>query len=89
MKNGALKGIAIAGALAALIAPAAAFAGKDDAAKGVKCEGGNDCKGKGNCKSASHDCKGKNDCKGHGFTEEKTAKDCEAKGGKAASATKS
>jgi hypothetical protein len=89
MKNGALKGMAIASALAALVAPAAAFAGKDDAAKSVKCEGGNDCKGKGGCKAAAHDCKGKNDCKGQSFTEEKSAKDCTAKGGKAASATKS
>src|SRR5207237_892867 len=57
MKNGTLKGVAIAGALATLMAPAVAFAGKAKSAKGVQCEGTNDCKGKGNCKSASHDCK--------------------------------
>ena len=66
MKNGTLKGAAIAGALATLMAPAVAFAAKSKAMKGVHCEGANDCKGKGNCKSASHDCKGKNDCKGLG-----------------------
>jgi len=83
MKNGAMKGVAIAGALATMMAPAVAFAAKAKAAKGVHCEGTNDCKGKGNCKSASHDCKGKNDCKGQSFTMAKNAKDCEAKGGKA------
>lgn len=87
MKNATLKGVLIAGALAGLMAPAAAFAGKK-ATKAVHCEGGNDCKGKGGCKAASHDCKGKNDCKGHSFSEEKSAKDCEAKGGKAESAKK-
>jgi hypothetical protein len=88
MKNRALKGVAIAGALATLMAPAVAFAGKSKATKGVHCEGTNDCKGKGNCKSASHDCKGKNDCKGQGFTVAKNAKACEAKGGKVESAKK-
>jgi len=82
MKNGTLKGVAIAGALATLMAPAVAFAGKGKAMKGVHCEGTNDCKGKGNCKSAAHDCKGKNDCKGQSFTMAKNAKDCEAKAGK-------
>ena len=76
-----MKGMAIAGALASLMAPAVAFAGKN-AEAGVRCEGSNDCKGKGGCKAASHDCKGKNDCKGSSFTMEKSAKDCEAKGGK-------
>jgi hypothetical protein len=85
MRNSALKGAAIAGALATLIAPAAAFAGKK-AMKGVHCEGTNDCKGKGNCKAAAHDCKGKNDCKGQSFTTEKNKKACEGKGGKVAAA---
>ena len=84
MKNGALKGVAIAGALATLMAPAVAFAAKGKAMKGVHCEGNNDCKGKGNCKSAAHDCKGKNDCKGQSFTEAKSAKACEKAGGKVA-----
>jgi hypothetical protein len=88
MKNGTLKGAAIAGALVTLMAPAVAFAAKSKATKGVHCEGTNDCKGKGNCKSASHDCKGKNDCKGQSFTPEKSAKDCEAKGGKVESGKK-
>src|SRR5437660_3682247 len=82
MKNRTLKGVAIAGALATLMAPAVAFAGKGKAMKGTHCEGTNDCKGKGNCKSAAHDCKGKNDCKGQSFTMAKNSKDCETKGGK-------
>ena len=81
MKSGTLKGVAIAGALATFMAPAVAFAGKK-AAKGVHCEGANDCKGKGACKGGTHDCKGKNDCKGQSFTMAKNAKACEAKGGK-------
>jgi len=84
VKNGALKGVAIAGALATLLAPAVAFAGKEGQGKAVHCTGTNDCKGKGNCKGASHDCKGQNDCKGQSFTEEKNAKDCTDKGGKVA-----
>lgn len=84
MKNGTLKGVAIAGALATMFAPAIAFAGKEDAkaSKMVKCTGANDCKGKGGCKGAGHDCKGQNGCKGQSFTEEKSAKECTDKGGK-------
>ena len=74
--------VPILGAVACACMPAVAFAGKGKAAKGVQCEGTNDCKGKGNCKSAAHDCKGKNDCKGQSFTMAKNAKACEAKGGK-------
>jgi len=36
MKNGTLKGVAIAGALATLMAPAVAFAGKSKAMKGCQ-----------------------------------------------------
>src|SRR5258708_23708832 len=82
MKNGTLKGVAIAGALATLMAPAIAFAGKGKAMKGVHCEGTNDCKSKGNCKSASHHCKGKNDCKGQRCTTAKNAQAYQAKCGK-------
>ncbi len=86
MKNG-MKGIAIAGALATMLAPAVAFAGKAAHSKGMACTGANDCKGKGSCKGASNDCKGKNDCKGQGGESmAKSAKDCEAKGGKVAAA---
>lgn len=87
MKNGTLKGAAIAGALTALFASGVAQA-EDKADKAgshaVKCNGANDCKGKGGCKSAKNDCKGKNGCKGEGFSMESSAKDCAAKGGKVA-----
>ena len=86
MKNGMMKGAMIAGALATMLAPAVAFAGKAAHGKGMACTGANDCKGKGSCKGASNDCKGMNDCKGHGMTTEKNAKACEAKGGTAAAA---
>ena len=86
MKNGTLKGAAIAGALTALFASGQVQA-EDKADKAgshmVKCNGVNDCKGKGGCKSAKNDCKGKNGCKGEGFSE-MSAKDCAAKGGKVA-----
>ena len=85
MKNG-MKGFAIAGALAAMLSPAAALAGKEGKSAKVHCEGANDCKGKGGCKSAKNDCSGQNGCKGQSFTEEKDAKTCEAKGGKVAKA---
>ena len=88
MKNTALKGVAIAGALATLLAPAVAFAGKAGQGKAVHCNGTNDCKGKGNCKGSSHDCKGQNNCKGQSFTMEKNAKDCTGKGGTVAKADK-
>ena len=88
MKNGSMKGVAIAGALATLLAPAVAFAGKKAEGKAVHCTGTNDCKGKGNCKGSSHDCKGQNDCKGQSFTMEKNAKDCTEKGGTVAKAEK-
>jgi hypothetical protein len=90
MHNGTrnLKGAAIAGALAAMFAGGIAHAeGKADkaSASAIKCNASNDCKGKGGCKSAKNDCKGQNACKGQSFSMEKSAKDCAAKGGSAAS----
>jgi len=87
MKNGTLKGAAIAGALTALFTGGLVHAeGKADKAGSqiIKCNGTNDCKGKGACKSAKNDCKGKNGCKGEGFSHEASAKECAAKGGKVA-----
>jgi hypothetical protein len=95
MRVGPLKGTAIAGALAAMIAGGLANAQDKPAkpekaeAKTIHCEGTNDCKGKGGCKSAKNDCKGQNSCKGQSFTMEKTAKDCTAKGGKVVEPKKS
>lgn len=88
MKSAPLKGVAIAGALATLLAPAVASAAKAGQGKAVECNGTNDCKGKGNCKGSSHDCKGQNDCKGQSFTMEKSAKDCTTKGGTVAKSDK-
>jgi hypothetical protein len=52
------------------------------AEQGVKCSGVNSCKGTSACKTALSACKGQNSCKGMGWTETKTASDCQAKGGK-------
>ena len=51
-------------------------------AAGVKCGGTNACKGQSACKMGSSACKGQNACKGQGFTEQGSATDCAAKGGK-------
>ena len=45
-------------------------------AAGVKCSGTNACKGQSACKM------GNSACKGQGFTEQGSAADCTAKGGK-------
>jgi uncharacterized membrane protein len=83
-----LKGAVIASAVASLFATGAAFAAdkapKKEQAKMVKCEGGNACAGKSGCATAKSSCAGQNSCKGQGWTMEKSAKDCTAKGGKIA-----
>lgn len=81
------RGLAIAGAMAALLAAGAARADdtmpkEKQGAQSVHCGGVNACKGKGACAGAENACKGQNACKGHGFTEEKSAEACKAKGGK-------
>jgi hypothetical protein len=87
MNRNTTKGLAIAGAVCALLAAGTAEA-KDKMSKGkdggqmVRCAGVNECKGKSACAGADNACKGQNACKGHGFTEEKSAKACEDKGGK-------
>jgi hypothetical protein len=84
MQNGTIKGAAIAGALAAMLAGGLVQAQpKTDKASSsaVKCNASNDCKGKGGCKSAKNDCKGHNACKGQSFTMASDAKECAAKGG--------
>jgi len=85
------KGVLIASAVASLFIMNAANAQEKqskDTAKGVKCAGINECKGKGACSGADNACKGKNDCKGKGWVEAKTEKDCTGKGGKVVTAAK-
>ena len=84
--NKQIKGALIATAVAGLFLTAhAARAGDAPAAGGeaakVKCQGGNDCKGKGSCGAADHSCAGQNSCKGKGWIMT-TPADCQAKGGK-------
>jgi hypothetical protein len=83
----AVKGAVIATAVFSLFASGTALAGEKAAktregAKVVKCAGVNECKGKGSCAGADNSCKAHNECKGKGWTEEKSAEACTAKGGK-------
>lgn len=62
----------------------------DDTAKpqgadqaGVKCIGGNSCKGQSSCMTASNSCKGQNACKGKGWVTAASAQECTQKGGHA------
>ena len=57
--------LTLAAAAAAMfaLAPVTASAGDE----GVKCIGGNACKGHSACKTATTECKGLNACKGQGF----------------------
>ncbi len=84
MLNQVVKGIAIAGAVGSLFAGSAFAADKMEKTKdgaAVKCAGVNACKGHGACAGADNACKAQNACKGKGWTEEKSAKACTAKGG--------
>jgi hypothetical protein len=84
----AMKGAVIATTVFSLFASGTALAGEKAAtktkegAKVVRCAGVNECKGKGSCAGADNACKAQNACKGQGWTEEKNARACEAKGGK-------
>ncbi len=81
--NRHVKGALVAAAVAGLFVGGQAMAGETGAAAEgakVKCDGGNECKGKGACGTATHDCAGKNACKGKGWIMTSAA-DCKAKGG--------
>jgi len=69
-------------ASAAILFAAAGLATVATAEGGVKCGGINSCKGTSACKTALSACKGQNSCKGLGWTEAKSASECQAKGGK-------
>jgi hypothetical protein len=79
-----VSGASMAAAAIALVlnggTPAPALAKK--MSKTVHCSGINSCKGTSACKTANNSCKGMNSCKGQGWLPEKSAKACEAKGGK-------
>ena len=80
-----MKNAVIATAVASLFASGAVLAKEKTSKKSsdsVKCAGVNECKGHGGCKSEANACKGQNGCKGQSFEMTKSAKDCEAKGGK-------
>jgi hypothetical protein len=85
------KGILIASAVASMFMLGAANAqekaGKD-AAKGVKCAGINECKGKAACSGANNSCAGENSCKGKGWIKVGSEKECKDKGGTIVAAKK-
>jgi hypothetical protein len=81
----ALIAASVAGLFATAAAPTASAADKAD--DQVMCEGINACKGKGACAHAGNACAGQNACKGKGVVKT-SKKECEAKGGKVASAKK-
>ena len=83
MSSRVLSGVALAAAAAVMFSTVAVSTASAEEGK-VKCEGVNSCKGHSACKSANNACKGQNSCKGTGFTLEKDAAACTAKGGKAA-----
>ena len=87
MRKQTVKGLALAGAVGALLAAAVARAedkapAKEKEGGAVRCAGVNACKGQGACASATNGCAGSNGCKGKGWVTEKTAKACTDKGGK-------
>lgn len=79
-----ISGASVAAAAIALVISGAATAPAlaKKMSKTVHCSGINSCKGTSACKTANNSCKGMNSCKGQGWLPEKSAKACEAKGGK-------
>jgi hypothetical protein len=79
-----VSGASVAAAAIALVLSGAATtpALAKKMSKSVHCGGINSCKGTSLCKTANNACKGMNTCKGQGWLPEKSAKACEAKGGK-------
>jgi hypothetical protein len=77
-------GIALASTAVLMLASVQSFAA-DAAAPaadaGVKCVGGNACKGHGACKTANNSCKGMNGCKGQGWVMSASEQACTESGG--------
>ena len=79
------RSVAIAAAVAAMFAAGSAQAHPGHTAhkaKGVKCAGVNECKGKGECGGADNACRGMNECKGQAWITVDSKKACDIKGGK-------
>lgn len=76
-------GVVLATAAAGLfaLAPLVAHGGTE---AGVKCVGGNSCKGTSACNTASNSCAGQNACKGQGFVMAESEEACTELGGVAA-----
>ncbi len=77
-------GIALASTAILMLASAqsiAADAAAPAADAGVKCIGGNGCKGQAACKTANNSCKGMNACKGQGWVMAASDAACTESGG--------
>jgi hypothetical protein len=78
------RGTSIALAVSALLAATACSGNSHDpsssAAEGIKCEGGNACKGQSECATADGKslCSGENACKGTGYVYTQTQEQCTA-----------
>ena len=89
MKTKVVSGATIAAAAIALaVSGAAVTTASAKQGKEVHCAGINTCKGTSACKTETSACKGQNECKGQGWLPEKSAKSCEAKGGKVVASDK-
>jgi hypothetical protein len=79
----AMKGAAIAAAVATMFASGARAGGegKKGEKSEIKCAGVNSCKGTGSCSSKDNSCSGQNGCKGKGWIHTATEKECKDKGG--------
>ena len=89
MKTTVVSGATIAAAAIALaVSGAAVTTASAKQGNEVHCAGINSCKGTSACKTETSACKGQNECKGQGWLPEKSAKSCEAKGGKVVASDK-
>lgn len=77
-----IKTTAVIAATAAALFAAGTIASVAHAQAGIKCIGGNACKGQSACKTATSACKGMNACKGKGFITAGTSLECQASGGR-------
>ncbi|HUA34746.1 MAG TPA: hypothetical protein VMA09_14155 [Candidatus Binataceae bacterium] len=82
MKKSTITGAVLAVGVALLFAHAPARADDSQAAKTVKCVGGNSCKGQSACQTETSSCAGQNACKGKGWVKKASAKECKDVGGK-------
>lgn len=76
------KGAAIAAAVGALLVGCGDGEDVGGTVEGLKCVGGNECKGMSECAGmGKNDCQGMNECAGMGWISVDTEAECEEHGG--------